>query len=120
MSGLLLPKPERRGPKQRKRIRTRRPAGTKRREAKAAGYVDPDTWIAICFFYRDPEGMGRIMCAYCETQPATQQDHVVALAHGGKHAPDNVVPCCEACQYKKGTQTWEPKRRHPFMERGAR
>jgi 5-methylcytosine-specific restriction endonuclease McrA len=109
MSGAPLVKPARRGPKPRKRIRTRRPAGTVRREAKAAGYVDPDTWEAILAWYG-------YACAYCDEWRWLQQDHVIPISKGGKHSAANVVPACVECNMRKGTQTWEPKRRHPWME----
>jgi hypothetical protein len=126
MSALLLPKPIRpvkvlkplrRGAplKRGKRpIKTRRPVGTKRREAKAAGYVDPLTWAAICAFYENEHGV--VMCAYGCGRPGTEMDHVHPLSKGGLHCPANVVPCDTGCNQKKGTQTWEPVARHPFMD----
>jgi 5-methylcytosine-specific restriction endonuclease McrA len=118
----MLEKPAKRGPKPRKRIqsrtpiqrssapiRTRRPLGTVRREAKAAGDLTPEQWEAIVRFY-----VGR--CGYCETARATQQDHMDPITGGGKHTASNVVPACERCNYRKGTaRGWAPKRRHPFM-----
>lgn len=107
---LPQPKPAKRERKARKRIRTRRPAGTVRREAKAAGDVDPDTLGDIAMFYG-------WRCGYCETAPGKVWDHRVAIAHGGKHEVANLVLACEPCNMRKGTQTWEPKRRHPWMEK---
>lgn len=108
-----LPKPEKRAPRPRRRIKTRRPLGTKRREAKAAGYVDPLTWAAICAYYEDENGVVR--CAYGCGRPATEMDHVHALSKGGRHIPANVVPCCSEDNAKKGTQTWAVPNPHPFM-----
>jgi hypothetical protein len=96
------------------RIKTRRPVGTKRAEAKAAGYVDPLTWLAICDFYRDE--LGVVRCAYGCGSPAREQDHVVPITKGGAHVPANVVPICPLDNQIKGTQTWEPVKRHPWME----
>lgn len=119
---LAHPKPEKRGPKPKtriartkplprgtKRIRTRRPVGTRRKEAKAAGYVDPLTWLAVVEFYR-----GR--CAYCEERAWKTQDHVFPIAKGGPHVIENLVPACDPCQYAKGQSTrWQPKRVHPYL-----
>lgn len=92
-----------------KALRTRKPLGWKRAAAKANGAIDEDTWTDIIQFYFG-------LCAHCEHNEATQQDHVVPLARGGEHVPANVVPSCEPCNMAKGTQTWEPRRRHPFMQ----
>ncbi len=116
MSALLFPKPPRRGPKPRSRIRsrkapikTRRPIGTKRREAKAAGYVDPLTWLAVVEFYRG-------LCAYCEERAWTEQDHVYPISKGGPHCIENLVPACGLCNYAKGQSTrWQPVRVHPYV-----
>lgn len=125
---LAHPKPARRAPRppsrlrrsplarSQSRIKRKVMLGAKRRAAKAAGGVDPLTWLWICDFYRDSTGVVR--CAYACWRPATQQDHVVPIARKGAHVAGNVVPACAACNEKKGTQTWEPARRHPFMERG--
>jgi 5-methylcytosine-specific restriction endonuclease McrA len=92
------------------RIRTRRPVGTKRREAKAAGYVDPLTWQAVVEFY---EGL----CAYCETESWRERDHVWPVSKGGIDHVSNLVPACPGCNAKKGQSTkWQPKRRHPWMD----
>lgn len=107
---LPLAKPERRGRKPRKRIRTRRPAGTKRREAKAAGVVDPDTWEAILAFYG-------YCCALCLVRPWEEQAHGKALAHGGEHSVANVFPACRRCNQIQWTRTQFPERRHPWMEK---
>jgi 5-methylcytosine-specific restriction endonuclease McrA len=42
-------------------------------------------------------------CAYClRADMSLEQDHVVALASGGHHEADNVVPACKSCNAKKG------------------
>jgi 5-methylcytosine-specific restriction endonuclease McrA len=28
--------------------------------------------------------------------------HMVPLIRGGEHSPDNVVPCCQSCNSRKG------------------
>ncbi len=91
-----------------RRIRRHRTLGALRREAKAAGHVDPDTWQAVIEFYG-----GR--CAYCGLEWRVQ-DHVIPIARGGQHCISNVVPACDLCNFTKGTQTWAPRRRHPWME----
>jgi 5-methylcytosine-specific restriction endonuclease McrA len=114
------PKPTPRPPAARKRIprtvrpRTRRPLGTVRREAKAAGDLTPEQWEAIEDFYRD---YLVVWCAYCELAMASQQDHVRPLSKGGLHTASNVVPSCARCNYRKGASVrWKPKRAHLFME----
>jgi hypothetical protein len=101
------PKPIPRGPRPRKRIRTRRPPGTKRREAKAAGSIDPDSWQEVLRFYG-----GR--CARCGV-PWQQQGHCKALAKGGRHEIGNLVPLCARDNARQGQAEWWPERRHPFM-----
>jgi hypothetical protein len=92
-----------------KRPKRRVPLGAKRAAVKAAGYVDPDSWALVLSFYS-------WLCAYCQEQLWEQQDHCRPLSRGGKHEIGNVVPSCARCNYRKGTQTWWPKRRHQFME----
>ena len=41
------------------------------------------------------------MCAYCHTARATQQDHVIPLARGGRHTIGNVLPACGTCNASK-------------------
>lgn len=43
-------------------------------------------------------------CAYCGGEYETL-DHVVALARGGLHAPENIVPACKRCNFKKKTKS---------------
>jgi 5-methylcytosine-specific restriction endonuclease McrA len=97
-----VPKPPKRG------RRAKRPLGAKRRAAKAAGWVDPDSWQDVLRFYR-------FGCAYCKADHWDQQDHCQPLSRGGKHEIGNVVPACAACNYRKGTRTAWPTMRHPFM-----
>lgn len=80
----------------------------RRREAKAAGSVDYDSWEAVVRFYGG-------LCAHCEQRPWSQRDHCVPLSRGGKHEIGNLVPSCAADNYRKGTRTMFPRRRHPFM-----
>lgn len=74
-----------------------RQAGSARRRArKAAGAgVSRADWqaIKVRFGHR---------CAYC-MQPFARltMDHVVPLARGGEHEPDNVVPACRTCNLRK-------------------
>jgi 5-methylcytosine-specific restriction endonuclease McrA len=42
-------------------------------------------------------------CAYCGTRPTRlEQDHVIPLARGGRHAIGNVLPSCRQCNAGKG------------------
>lgn len=43
-------------------------------------------------------------CVYC-LSPATDFDHVVALARGGRNDIDNLAPACEWCNASKGASS---------------
>lgn len=105
---MRLPKPAKRGAKTPKRIRRRVTTGARRRTAKAAGWVDPDSWQEVLRFYGG-------LCAYCRREPWSQQDHCVPLSRCGEHTIGNVVPSCHACNFNKGTQTWFPPVRHRWL-----
>lgn len=45
-------------------------------------------------------------CAYCLVQAQTW-DHVIPLARGGSHDPENMAPACVSCNSSKGDQTPE-------------
>jgi 5-methylcytosine-specific restriction endonuclease McrA len=49
-------------------------------------------------------------CAYCGGV-ADGWDHVVPLARGGSHTVDNLAPCCQPCNLRKGPRPPE------FLER---
>ena len=106
---MRVPKPAKRSPKPRRPIRRKATLGAKRKAAKDAGWVDPDSWQAVLAFYRHG-------CAYCEADHWDHQDHVVLLSRGGLHHISNVVPSCAACNYRKGTSTQAPDKPHPFMD----
>jgi hypothetical protein len=47
-------------------------------------------------------------CEYCLTPEefsltTYEVDHIIALKHGGKTAPDNLAFCCALCNRHKGT-----------------
>lgn len=45
-------------------------------------------------------------CAYClEHSAALEADHIVALARGGEHSPENIVPACEICNTSKNDRS---------------
>jgi 5-methylcytosine-specific restriction endonuclease McrA len=112
---LRFPKPTKCKRPQPKRIRRRHTIAFKRAAVKAASPgVDPDTWAAICDFYRD--ALGIVRCAYGCGRPATVQDHVQPLTRDGMDEPSNVVPCCAEENLIKGTQTWTVPRPHPWMK----
>ena len=101
-----IPKPQRRAKQPRKPIRTRKPLGWRRREAKRFP-VDPDTLDAIAAFYHQT-------CAYCEREPAEQWDHLEPIAHGGENRASNIVTACTRCNMNKGRLHWLPRRQHPY------
>lgn len=41
-------------------------------------------------------------CAYCGA-PAEEIDHIAALAAGGSHRIDNLIPACRECNRAKGS-----------------
>lgn len=46
------------------------------------------------------------LCAYCG-EAADTMDHVIPLSRGGEHSPDNLVPACRDCNFRKHTKTGE-------------
>lgn len=44
-------------------------------------------------------------CAYCQTAPATDLDHVIPLSRGGAHSIGNLLPACGRCNRSKGART---------------
>ena len=48
-------------------------------------------------------------CAYCDNGLYEHMDHVIAVANGGPHSLDNLVPACQPCNDKKGAKTWTPR-----------
>ena len=86
-----------------------KPLSWRRTAAKAAGDLEPDQWATIVAFYGG-------LCAWCEREPWTQQDHVHPIAKGGRHTAANVVPSCERDNRRKFTAAGRlPRRLHPFM-----
>ena len=52
-------------------------------------------------------------CAYCEETFNSKEltlDHVIPRAASGKTNWENIVTSCKACNYKKGSKLWKPKR----------
>jgi 5-methylcytosine-specific restriction endonuclease McrA len=61
-----------------------------------AGYVPYD--------YTEWEKLKRrfnYCCAYCGLKKPLEQDHVVPLSRGGRHAIANILPCCRQCNMSK-------------------
>lgn len=44
------------------------------------------------------------LCAYCRDRPATDQDHVIPVARGGRFAIGNLLPACRPCNSSKGAK----------------
>ena len=67
----------------------------RQRGAIENGGISESQWQEIIVIWR-----GR--CAYCGKRPRLiTMDHVVPLARGGKHCPENVVPACKSCNCSK-------------------
>lgn len=69
-------------------------------ERAATGNVTATEWAAIVEAYNGA-------CVYCGATERLTQDHVVPLAAGGTHSPDNVVPACLSCNCSKGARPVE-------------
>lgn len=89
-------------------------AGAANRRARrigADGVVSDHEWAEILAWadYR---------CVYCATGDAPMtRDHVFALSSGGRHAVDNLVPACNACNASKSStpiREWAPDWDAPF------
>lgn len=62
-------------------------------------------------------------CAYCSKGWIFERptvDHVVPLSSGGQHSPENVAPCCPACNSRKGTKPLLPWLRNTYGSAGLR
>jgi 5-methylcytosine-specific restriction endonuclease McrA len=56
--------------------------------------VSPDEWNEIKAKYRH-------RCAYCGCKKRLTMDHIVPIARGGKHEPQNIAPACRSCNSRK-------------------
>jgi 5-methylcytosine-specific restriction endonuclease McrA len=74
----------------------------KRKAAPGVG-INKDEWKAIKDKYKNH-------CVYCmKPFKRLTMDHVVPLAKGGEHSPDNIVPACKPCNNSKHARdlyTW--------------
>lgn len=58
------------------------------------------------------------VCAYCQIESATEQDHVIPLSRGGRHAIGNVLPACRSCNASKNAQLlieWDGRPRNRWL-----
>lgn len=83
-----------------------------RGSAHARGY-DKRLWRRA----RDRKLMEQPTCEACErvgrTTEATEVDHIIPLAHGGTHDPENLQSLCHPCHVRK---TYEDRRRYGGAE----
>ena len=76
---------------------------------KHGGHYEPVNYKSI--FERD--GMVCYLCGvklkdgFDSSPDSPTLDHVIPLARGGSHAPDNLKPCCFACNSKKSAALLE-------------
>ncbi len=93
--------PEQKREWDRQRDRVKKRVKDQRRKARKRGLLSTLTyaeWLEIIARYG-----GR--CAYCGVSPIVlEQDHVVAVALGGPHTADNIVPACRRCNASKGAR----------------
>lgn len=73
----------------------------RRRLAREKGVIATltrDQWLAIQKAYNH-------QCAYCGKKAnRLTQDHVIPLSKGGNYTADNIVPACQSCNSRKGTE----------------
>lgn len=98
MSDLLLPKPEKRGPKPRKRIaRTKRPAPARKRKLQGKLRLLADDAQAL--FIKTRDGWKCARCGRTHEQAQIQASHLFPKGAypSLRYAPDNVVAHCWGC-----------------------
>lgn len=79
------------------RERQRRRRALKR--ATAASGLTGAQWLEVLEMHDN-------RCAYCLIQSSDLEvDHVIALARGGSHSTDNVVPACRVCNSSKNNKS---------------
>lgn len=90
--------------RERAKIRTRNYRALKKFQAEGEP-ITKEIWNAIVAKHNG-------CCAYCKVEtPYLELDHVVPLSRGGKHAVENIVPACRACNTSKNNRTldeWTP------------
>lgn len=60
-----------------------------------------DGWVATMDWWRSLVARFGGLCAYCGKERKLTLEHVVPISRGGLHAPDNIVPACGSCNYRK-------------------
>jgi hypothetical protein len=73
-----------------------------RRRARLYGQTEfdlPNDFIAILKTDQDNK------CVYCSQNKKLTIDHIIPVCRGGKHNMDNIVLCCETCNFSKSTKT---------------
>ncbi len=68
------------------------------RERKGIGRVTLAEWEGVLSRFN-----GR--CAKCGSDENIEMDHVIPLARGGTHSPDNIQPLCALCNRRKSVKT---------------
>lgn len=83
------------------------------RKARKANAADPSRPVSGAFI---DSIKSQSRCAYCGKEAVqVTLDHVIPLAEGGKHIPENLAPACMYCNQSKSTSgvwTWL-MRAHP-------
>lgn len=60
-------------------------------------------WIELCELWH-------WRCFYCKRELdelSAHRDHQIPLSRGGSDKIENIVPCCQSCNSKKGAKTAE-------------
>jgi 5-methylcytosine-specific restriction endonuclease McrA len=92
MTGLAATRAWRRAHPEFDRNKSRRRRALK---AGTAAELTGEEWLAILEYFNHA-------CAYClRADLPLQQEHVIALARGGEHIAENVVPACGHCNARK-------------------
>lgn len=91
----------RRGEEWRRKNRVASRQIVQRRRARAAEndarLVTPKDWERLCRRYGN-------RCAYCGSMATLEQDHIVPIVRGGRHAIGNLLPACRSCNSSKGSK----------------
>ena len=77
--------------------------GRRRRARMANVYLDDHTAQQMVDHWHE-KGIEPSSCIYCGDYADTV-DHVIAIALGGPHVLDNLVPACRSCNSSKGSST---------------
>jgi len=83
------------------------------RQKELEATLTTEQWEQIKLYFNNK-------CAYCGKNKTLEQDHFLALHHGGEYTHNNIIPSCESCNKSKREKDffiWYPKQRFYSKER---